>query len=246
MAKCLILDVVNGKTPFVNYRFIKTGLLVILAAKRKDMRAIAIAGLLILTTSLIKAQEADTTQLKFEENKHYVVLDKEPTAEPTVTEFFSLFCGHCMQFEGLIPSFKKALPGGTAFEKSHVSYLPHNNEAVQDGIVRAYVAMDRLGKLEELSKAFFIRIHLEQKDIASLDDIKAVFTENGVTDEQYEKVFNDTKVMAEATAMSELWQAQGIASVPTLVVNGKYRLNMTSIRSLAELNELVNFLLKKM
>lgn len=201
------------------------------------MRALGFVCLFMLTVSIAKAQ--------FEENKHYVVLETEQTAEPTVTEFFSLFCGHCFQFEGLITDFKKALPSGTNFEKSHVTYLPKDNETVGEGIVRAFVAMEKLGKREELSKAFFIKIHLEQQDIANLGDIKKIFLANGVSETDYDKAFNDPEVIKEATAMSAIWLKQGIASVPTIVVNGKYRLNMGSVKSLNELNSLVGFLLEK-
>ena len=201
------------------------------------MRVLGFMCLFMLTVAIAKAQ--------FEENKHYVVLETAKTAEPTVTEFFSLFCGHCFQFEGLISDFKKALPSGTNFEKSHVTYLPKDNETVGEGIVRAFVAMEKLGKREELSKAFFIKIHMEQKDIASLDDIKKVFTDNGVSEADYDKVFNDPAVVQEASVMSKIWLKKGIASVPTLVINGKYRLNMGSVKSLDELNALVSFLLKK-
>ena len=201
------------------------------------MRAIVFVCLLALSTAAAQAQ--------FEEHKHYVVLETEKTERPTVTEFFSLLCGHCLQFEGLITDFKKALLKGTAFEKSHVNYLPKNNEEVGLGMVRAFVAMKKLGKREALSKAFFIRVHLEQKPIESLEDIKQVFLENEVSAADYDKAFMNPGVMAEAAKMAKKWTEKGITNVPTLVVNGKYRLNMGSVKSLQELSSLVNFLLEK-
>ena len=188
---------------------------------------------------------AAAAQAQFEEHKHYVVLETKKTERPTVTEFFSLLCGHCLQFEGLITDFKKALPAGTVFEKSHVDYLPKNNEEVGLGIVRAFVAMEKLGKREALSKAFFIRVHLEQKPIDSLEDIKQVFLENKVSAVDYDKAFMNPDVMAEAAKMAKEWTKKGITNVPTLVVNGKYRLNMSSVKSLQELSSLVSFLLEK-
>lgn len=199
------------------------------------MRVFAIACLMFTGSLIANAQ--------FKENKHFVVVAKEKTAEPTVTEYFSLFCGHCFQFEGLIDDFKKALPEGTHFKKSHVTYLPKDNELVGEGIVRAFIAMDKLGKREELSKVFLIHIHLEQKEIKSLEDIKAIFLANGVSDEEYEAAFNDEEVIKKAAAMSTDWIEKRVISVPTLVVNGKYRVNMGSVKNLEELNELVKYLL---
>ena len=48
-----------------------------------------------------------------------------------------------------------------------------------------------------------------------------------------------------AIAMSTLWDEKKVTNVPTLVVNGMYKIDMGSVASLDELISLTNFLLKK-
>jgi thiol:disulfide interchange protein DsbA len=45
--------------------------------------------------------------------------------------------------------------------------------------------------------------------------------------------------------MSTLWDEKKVTNVPTLVVNGMYKIDMGSVASLDELISLTNFLLKK-
>lgn len=105
--------------------------------------------------------------------------------------------------------------------------------------------MEKLGRRKELTKVFFDHIHKDMKDIPSLEAIKEIFVANGVTAEEFEAAYNDKEVAAAATLMQTAWMDKQIESVPTLVVNGKYRVNMRSIKSVQEMDSLVKFLLKK-
>lgn len=184
-------------------------------------------------------------QAQFNEGVHYTVVSEAKTEKPTVTEFFSLFCGHCYQGESMFQEFAKGLPEGTSFKKSHVTYIPRDKPEVGNGIVQAFIAMEKLGKSKELTKVFFDYIHKEQKDIASLAAIKEIFVANGVTAEEFETAYNDKEVAAAATLMQKAWMDKQIESVPTLVVNGKYRVNMRSLENTQQMDSLVKFLLKK-
>ncbi|MCE7994523.1 MAG: thiol:disulfide interchange protein DsbA/DsbL [Roseivirga sp.] len=186
-----------------------------------------------------------SVQAQFNEGVHYKVVSETKTEKPTVTEFFSLFCGHCYQGEEMFQAFAKALPEGTSFEKSHVTYIPRDNPAVGNGIVQAFIAMEKLGKSKELTKVFFDYIHKDQKEIASVAAIKEIFVANGVTAQEFDAAYNDKEVKAAATVMQQAWLDKQIESVPTLVVNGKYRVNMRTLKSTQQMDALVKFLLAK-
>lgn len=209
--------------------------------REKGCRMRTLALYLILTVSSISlfAQE------KFEEGKHYEVIADQKTATPTVTEFFSLFCSHCFQFETLIDTVKASLKAGTKFEKSHVSYMPRGNQEAQKAIVKAFVAMNDLGMQEELSRQFFAAIHLKGVKLDSEEDIKQIFIANDISEERITKMFNDQDLIKRAIVMSREWERKKIATVPTFLVNGKYKINMSSLNNLDELVSLTNFLLEK-
>lgn len=203
------------------------------------MRTITLCLLLTLSSVQLLAQNA------FTEGKHYEVVADKKTDKPTVTEFFSLYCGHCFQFEALVDTVAASLKAGTKFEKSHVNYLPRNNEATQFGIVKAFIAMQDLGMQKELTAQFFAAIHLKQVEIDSEEDIKQIFLANDISEEKFQKVYTDPKLIKRAEAMAKLWEEKKVNNVPTLVVNGMYKIDMASVRSIEELVALTNFLLEK-
>lgn len=183
---------------------------------------------------------------QFKEGVNYDVVAEKATAEPTVTEFFSLFCGHCFQFEPLVGDVKEKLKEGTKFEKSHVDYIPRDNPDVQLGIVKAFVIMDEMGdKGTEIMQYFFNQIHLVGRVIDTNNVIKQMFWEQGVSKENVEKLFSSKDIEDKAKKMARVWEEKQITNVPTLLVNGKYKINMSSVRSIDELMELVNFLVDK-
>lgn len=207
--------------------------------KNEAMRTLTFCLLLTLSSVQLFAQKT------FQEGKHYEVVADKKTETPTVTEFFSLYCGHCFQFEALLDTVAASLKTGTKFEKSHVNYLPRNNEAAQFGIVKAFIAMQDLGMQKELTAQFFSAIHLKQIVIDSEDDIKQIFLANDISEARFQKVYTNPDLINRAKAMARLWEEKKVDNVPTLVVNGMYKIDMGSVESIEELVALTNFLLEK-
>jgi len=183
---------------------------------------------------------------QYQEKIHYTVVSKTATATPTVTEFFSMYCGHCYSFEPMMPQIKAGLKAGTKFEKSHVDYIPRDNPTVQAGIVQAFVIMDKMGdKGAEVLQYFFDQIHLKMRTVEDMGTIKKMFEEKGVSKAEVDKYFADQTLATKARKMARAWEAKGVSNVPSLVVNGKYLVNMGSVNSLEELLALVNYLVDK-
>ncbi len=182
---------------------------------------------------------------KFKLGQHYDVVSENRSEKPNVTEFFSLFCGHCFQFEPFMDSLKISLPAGVPFKKSHVDYIPRDNKPVSFGIVKAFIVMGDLNKQKELTETFFAAIHLGQVAIETEDKIKEMFVENGVDAAQFDKLYNSESVIKRATAMTELWVEREISSVPTVVVNDKYKINMGAMQSMQDLLDITAYLLKQ-
>jgi thiol:disulfide interchange protein DsbA len=199
----------------------------------------------VLFTMFMVASTAGFSQ--FQEHINYEVVAEKATAQPTVTEFFSLYCGHCFQFEPLVTDVKAKLKPGTKFEKSHVSYIPRDNPEAQLGMVKAYVIMEELGgaKEEEIKLYFFNQVHIQNRSIEDVATMKALFIEKGVTKVAIDKYFADPKIIEKAEKMSALWEEKQVTNVPTLLVNGKYKVLMNSVKNMEEMMSLVNFLIDK-
>lgn len=184
-------------------------------------------------------------QDKFSEGQHFEVVTEKASEEPQITEFFSLFCSHCFQFEPVIDSLRSVLPKSATFNRSHVDYMPRNNQEVAYGIVKAYVLMNDLELEEDLRRAFFLAIHIAGEEIDSEAKIKEKFIEAGVDSAKFDELYNSESVEERAQEMAALWSQRDINSVPTIVVNDKYKINLGSISSIEEFLELTNWLLAK-
>mgnify|MGYP005845939315 CR=1 FL=1 len=181
----------------------------------------------------------------FKEGTHYYVVAEEASKEQKITEFFSLFCSHCFQFEPLAKVLQEEFKSNVKFIKSHVDYMPRNNEEVSFGIVKAFVAMEALGKQKELTETFFAAIHLAGAEINSEADIKKLFLQNGITSQEFDEAYTSQKVIDKATQMRKEWERQGVTSVPTLIVNEKFKINVAALGGVEELKGLINYLLLK-
>lgn len=200
---------------------------------------IFVVCLLLMISSLSVAQTG------FQEGKHYEVVAKDRSSRIEVTEFFSLFCGHCFQFEALIDTLKASLKPEATFQKSHVSYLPRDNEQAQKAIVKAFLTMRELEKEEELTKQFFAAIHVKGLKMDTIEEIKKIFLANDVNETAFDMIFNSEEIAYRADEMSKLWLEKKVSSVPTFLVNGKYLINMQSLSNIGELIALTNYLLEK-
>lgn len=179
---------------------------------------------------------------KWIEGQHYEVVSETGSAEPKVTEFFSHYCGHCFQFERWIDTVKTAV--NVPFEKSHVSYIPQNDSLVAMAMVKAFIIMQEMDVEETVSPQMFAAIHMSNERIESEEAIKGIFLLNDVDSDEYDKLFSSEEVNAKAKAMQALWLEKRITSVPTLVVNDRYKVNMGSVTSMDELIELTIALTK--
>jgi thiol:disulfide interchange protein DsbA len=190
---------------------------------------------------------AISVSAQFQEHINYEIVAEKASAQPTVTEFFSLYCGHCFQFEPLVADVKAKLKPGTKFEKSHVSYIPRGIPEAQMGMVKSYVIMEEIGgeKGEEIKLYFFNQIHIQSKRVDDVATMKSLFIEKGITKEAIDKYFLDLKITAKAEKMASLWEEKKITNVPTLVVNGKYMVIMNSVKNMEEMMTLVNYLIDK-
>ena len=199
------------------------------------MKKFAIIFVLGLVVFGVKAQ--------ITQGVHYNIISETATEKPTVTEFFSFFCGHCFQFESMLDTYKGSLKPGTVFEKSAVDWIPRKNAPVQFGMVKAYLTIQALGLDEKLRPAIFNHIHREGELIKTEADIKAVFTTNGVKASDFDKHYNNPKLVEEAKKMVALFKEKKVTTVPTLLVNGKYQVIWDSAKSLNDLIAITNFLL---
>ena len=166
----------------------------------------------------------------YTEGKQYTIVSESLSKKPEVREYFSFYCPHCLRFEPFIDSAKKQIPEGVNFEYNHVDFLRGASPQVQQMLSKAVVVSEQLGMQKKLMGALFNYIQVQRAVITSEKDIRNVFVLNGADGAQFDKLMKSFGVNSQAKQMKKhqdaLAKSRGLTGVPTVVINGKYRINI--------------------
>lgn len=201
---------------------------------------VVLAGLLAAAT--VNAQDAAKTEWK--EDQHYFVIDPPvATSAPgkvEVLEAFSYACPHCAHFQPYADQIKAKLPTQATF-----AYLPVVFNPSWEPFARAYYAAQSMGVLNKTHQAIFDALHRDKKPLRSLEDIGAFVATVGVDEKHFLSTAKSFVVEGNLAKGQKNLGAYGIDSTPTVIVNGKYRLNAGSAGGFPQAVELTQWLVAK-
>jgi protein dithiol oxidoreductase (disulfide-forming) len=109
---------------------------------------------------------------------------------------------------------------------------------------RVFYTAELLGKLEQLHTPIFREIHVNNNPLNSVEKVTAFFRENGVSTDEFQKAFSSFAVEAKLQRADVLNRRYRIESVPTLVVNGKYKTDVGMAGGEPQLYQLIGELAK--
>ena len=185
-------------------------------------------------------------QEQYEEGVHYELI--EPAIHTgvsdrvVVTEFFSYGCGHCYNFEPLLESFDARLPDGVMLQRTPVIW---NNSPGMKLLAKTYYAVEVLDVFEPVHGAVFNAIHRQRKRLSSPEAVKAVFVENGVSDSDFDRAFGSFGIDSMVRQAAARTEGARINGTPSLMVNGKYRIDTRQAGSQANMLKIAAFLADK-
>lgn len=186
----------------------------------------ALAFILAAAAVTMATASADAAPVSYPEGQYYeTIANPIRPAEPgkiVVQEFFWFGCPHCFVLEPLLEQWAPKLPAGVVFE--HVpDSLGHPIGVAHQ---KAYYTAVALGVKDRIMMPLFDALQVQH---ARIDDQKALrkfFVANaGVTAEQFDSAWNGFSVDTHVRKADQLAMHDGILSVPTLVINGQYKLN---------------------
>lgn len=171
---------------------------------------------------------AATRDWQFSEGEHYKRL---VPAQPTlggadkieVAEIFWYGCPHCYTFEPAVNSWAEELPATVRFVRLPAMWngllvLHAQLFYTEEALVRNGVIQDPEG----FRNAVFEEYHRRGNRLASEEAIQRLFARFGVTEEQFTNTWNSFEVDQNMRKAADLNRRYSVASVPAIVVNGKY------------------------
>jgi thiol:disulfide interchange protein DsbA len=173
-----------------------------------------------------------------------------------VTEVFSYACPHCSEFRPVVKELKAALPANAVFTQRPASF---NTTEDWPMFQRAYVTAEVLGIAERANDGIFDAVWKSgelavvdpqtnrlRNPLPSIADAAKVYNRlTGVPVEKFIAVSQSFAVEVKMKADDAYVLHGQVDSTPTIIVNGKYRLNATSAGGATQLLQLVKFLVAK-
>ena len=179
----------------------------------------------------------------FQEDVHYhAIFPEQPGGENgkiQVVELFWYGCPHCYDFEPFLRKWLASKPEDVEFVRIPAVI---NQPAMVHA--QAYYTAELLGVLDKLHGAIFKAMHEQKRALNTADELEAIFTEQGVSAEDFHKTINSFAVQTKVRRAMTLAGRYGISGVPAIVVDGKYRTG-SGVGGYAGLLHLTDFLIDK-
>lgn len=181
--------------------------------------------LAILLCALLPLAAMAQSRAPVEGADYIVIPDGQPwqplKGKVEVVEVFAYGCHHCADFQPLVDAWKRKLPRDVRFSYVPAAFDPRDNYA------RAFFAAEQLGAPGRTHAQLFHAIH-DADTVpmvnASADELATFYRQNGVDGAKLKAAMASPAVDAKMRRAREFLLASGLQGTPTLIVDGKYRI----------------------
>lgn len=170
----------------------------------------------------------------------------QPTWAPAdgrieIAEVFSYQCVHCAEFQPLVTQYTSKLPADVRWQ-----YVPAAFGGTWNDFARAYFAADIMGVQKRTHDAVFNGVFVEQKvKTGTPEDISNFYGTLGVDKAKFLATMTSFGVTAKLNRAKQFALATGVTATPTLIINGRWRVNVTTDRGFKGMLETANFIIQK-
>lgn len=194
---------------------------------------------LIFFSGILLAQAED-----FSEGIEYQKLS-EPQPTDTgdkveVLEFFWYGCPHCYHFEPFVRKWLANKPASAEFVRVPAVFRPDWKVHA-----RTYYALIEMGLVEKLHGKIFDAIHKDHQHLSTLDEMADFLASEGVDRQTFVNTYNSFLVDARVRKAVKKLAAYDIDGVPTVIVNGKYRVTGRMAGNYETMIDVINYLVGK-
>lgn len=201
--------------------------------------------LLVLPAFAILATvHASESEVEFDEGFHYHrILPAMPVqvdaGSVEVLELFWYGCPHCYIFEKYLNSWKQGKADHVKFVRMPVvlnrGWAPH---------ARAYYALEKMGEAERVHTLFFEAIHAQGRRMRDMESISRFLSQHEIDTDEFAEAYNSSYVEEKIQRSGQLVRDSGASSVPTIIINGKYRSTASDAGGYGLLLQLTDYLVQ--
>jgi|TARA_B100002003_G_scaffold248857_1_gene283634 thiol:disulfide interchange protein DsbA len=179
----------------------------------------------------------------FIEGEHYTLLEKPRRIRSDkieVMEFFSYGCIHCYNFDPSLTDWVDA-----NIDRINFIRTPVVSSDYWRILGRNYYAMEKLGLIDEHHLPFFREVQEVKRNFSPPTRLGDYFDGRGITADEYMKTFNSPDLASKISAADQMARRLKVASVPTIIIHGKYKIRPTRAVGISRMLDVMNFLIDK-
>ena len=210
-----------------------------------SLRTLFIGAVLLLGNAAWAEAQNPLMAERFIAGEHYEVLEvpvgTRDADKVEVVEMFSYACIHCFNFEPYVKAWSAKQDDGVDFY-----VVPAIFNADWERLAQAYYTAEALGVVDKVHARMFDGIHNRNEDLRQPELLAPIYQElGGVSEADFGAAFSSFSVKSRVQQAKAKGRAYRITGVPTLIVNGKYRIDGRMAGGNAAMLEVVDFLVAK-
>lgn len=183
----------------------------------------------------------------FAEGVHYFEIFPQintdaPAGKVEVVELMWIGCPHCYDIEGDVEKYKKNKADYVDFKQVPAMLNPVWSKDAE--IYYIAQLLDPKGEKKLINKIMHA-VHEQGRRLKNEGAVKRYFAQLGVSEEQYNATKNSMAYKAKLNRARQIGAASQISSVPSFIINGKYRTSPYTAGSEEKLFQLIEMLTKQ-
>ncbi|CAA6808185.1 MAG: Periplasmic thiol:disulfide interchange protein DsbA [uncultured Thiotrichaceae bacterium] len=137
-----------------------------------------------------------------------------------VVELFWLGCPHCYHLEPAMERYKASMPDYVEFKQ--VPAVLNPNWAFHAKAFYTAKFLDPNNEKKLITK-MFQELHEKKNPLDTHDKLKKFFADNGISEMQFNNTYNSMAVSTSMSQAASISKASQANSVPSIIINGKFR-----------------------
>lgn len=205
------------------------------------LRNVITASLLVALAAWMVTARAET-QTPYREGEHYERLPYPvETRDPDkieVIEVFSYACIHCKNFEPALKAWLPTIPDDVDFYR-----MPATFNSQWETLGQLFYTAEALGVTDKVHDEIYRAIHDRGVNLTDPTLMAEFFQEKaGVDPDEFNKVFSSFSVRSRVQQAHARGVAYRISGTPTMIVDGRYRVDGRMAGGNARMLDVVNYL----
>ena len=178
-----------------------------------------------------------------EPSKKYIQISNQKQSvsdKIIIYEFFWYGCPHCYNLEPTMDRIESSLGKDTVLIK-----IPVALRDTWEAHAKAYYSLQQMKLDDDLHEKVFTEIHINNNRLDTKEKLEQFIQEEGFNSKRFSEIFDSFGTDLRVKKASRLANQYQITSVPTLIINGKYKTSGSLVSSYEELYDVVQLLIDK-